>query len=548
VIHISRLSQLPVPAVTRHALRRRRRNASQTRSTISRTQISSKISAGLTAVDGSPLACEASVEYPALWNHKQVEAQHLYFFRNDGARKELDKEDEDAKMRSDSPDYHVRLAEILLAGYSTDAARAQREDEAHRQIRRALEEYQKLAADSPGNFDHLMKAADGYALVITRCGNVPGFATEVEELNRRLTDELPKLLAAFPDSIQSQWETAMCYNSWGRALYGCRIHLPTTEHAFSETAKILEKLSHSDSKRRYLWIWLASSYAYLGDVQWRLGKPADAETAHRRALTIYDEHAAKIAEDIAAAPFPGVEFEIVTADTYFAYFLASTQREEEAAEHVCKAALNQKRLTKPVELAGASYYLAIAQVQLGDKTGYRETCKALVDVPLNSANDLTKHAAIWTWCLAPAALEDMSLLVERAEEFVATNKLNRPHYALQTLGAVLYRAGQFDRAAEQLSASIAAYPSDPLRSFDTINYTRLLLAMTQWQQGRQDEARHLLAEVQRAIDLELQIQTIASHRRVTLEVLRREAEALIGKNQIEEDKHDESQTADEVRQ
>ena len=42
------------------------------------------------APDGSPLAAEASVEHPTLWNHKQVEAQHLYFSRNEGARKELD--------------------------------------------------------------------------------------------------------------------------------------------------------------------------------------------------------------------------------------------------------------------------------------------------------------------------------------------------------------------------------------------------------------------------------------------------------------------------
>jgi hypothetical protein len=42
------------------------------------------------APDGSPLAVEESVEHPALWNHKQVEAQHLYFSRNEGARKELD--------------------------------------------------------------------------------------------------------------------------------------------------------------------------------------------------------------------------------------------------------------------------------------------------------------------------------------------------------------------------------------------------------------------------------------------------------------------------
>jgi hypothetical protein len=45
----------------------------------------------LVAADGSPLLGEASVEHPALWNHKQVEAQHIFFSRNEGARKELDR-------------------------------------------------------------------------------------------------------------------------------------------------------------------------------------------------------------------------------------------------------------------------------------------------------------------------------------------------------------------------------------------------------------------------------------------------------------------------
>jgi len=43
------------------------------------------------AADGSPLVMEASVEHPAQWNHKQVEAQHIFFSRNPDARKELDR-------------------------------------------------------------------------------------------------------------------------------------------------------------------------------------------------------------------------------------------------------------------------------------------------------------------------------------------------------------------------------------------------------------------------------------------------------------------------
>jgi hypothetical protein len=40
--------------------------------------------------DGALLFIEASVEHPALWNHKQVDTQSIYFSRNEAARKVLD--------------------------------------------------------------------------------------------------------------------------------------------------------------------------------------------------------------------------------------------------------------------------------------------------------------------------------------------------------------------------------------------------------------------------------------------------------------------------
>src|SRR5262245_50920659 len=39
---------------------------------------------------GVLLACEASIEHPALWNGKRVEAQHLYFVRTGDERKALE--------------------------------------------------------------------------------------------------------------------------------------------------------------------------------------------------------------------------------------------------------------------------------------------------------------------------------------------------------------------------------------------------------------------------------------------------------------------------
>jgi hypothetical protein len=49
-----------------------------------------ELEASLVGADGAPLSVETSVEHPALWNHKQVDAQHLFFYRNEGSRKELD--------------------------------------------------------------------------------------------------------------------------------------------------------------------------------------------------------------------------------------------------------------------------------------------------------------------------------------------------------------------------------------------------------------------------------------------------------------------------
>jgi len=48
------------------------------------------VGGGVLGGDGSPLFIEASVEHPALWNHKQVDTQSVYFSRHEAARKELD--------------------------------------------------------------------------------------------------------------------------------------------------------------------------------------------------------------------------------------------------------------------------------------------------------------------------------------------------------------------------------------------------------------------------------------------------------------------------
>jgi hypothetical protein len=49
-----------------------------------------RLGGGLVGSDGAPLDVAASVEHPAIFNHKLVDAQHLYFSRGEAARRELD--------------------------------------------------------------------------------------------------------------------------------------------------------------------------------------------------------------------------------------------------------------------------------------------------------------------------------------------------------------------------------------------------------------------------------------------------------------------------
>jgi tetratricopeptide (TPR) repeat protein len=174
-------------------------------------------------------------------------------------------------------------------------------------------------------------------------------------------------------------------------------------------------------------------------------------------------------------------------------------------------------------------------LRLGDRAGYRSTCNALIDLPpVRSVDQSVNSRPVWPLCLAPDALDDMSRLVNRAEKFFTENPQHERHFNLYVLGAALYRAGDYKRAAQKLEESIDAYPRFPESSSDTLNYQQLLLAMTKWQLGKRDEARLLLAETQPAVDKELQFPSTTWVRRTTLELFRDEADALIEPKEADE--------------
>jgi serine/threonine protein kinase len=404
---------------------------------------------------------------------------------------------------------------------STDA----KNDKAHRFIRRVIDEYDRLPVDYPGDFNQRRNGLEGYVRAIGHCAAEPGFAAEVDELNRRLEAELPKFVADFPDSSDCQWHAALLYRHWAVQLLLYSDYFSTAQRALHESIKFHEKLTQSDSTRPGVWLYLADRNIVLGYVNWLRERPEEAEAAYRRAIEIYDQHEA---EEVAADTSSNVDSVINIDSVWLAYYLGCTDRDGKAAEFIRKAARSARRLTAPVDSAHALYWTALVQARLGDDAGYRETCKALVDVPVASADDSTKLITIITWCHAPAAIDDLSLPVKRAEELAAHNSFDWPHIVPYTLGAALYRDGQYERAAVELEKSIAAYPSDPQIGARTVNWQRLFLAMTKWQLGKREEAQLLLAAIQPAIDEELRSLATPFNFRLTLEVLRREAEALIG--------------------
>ena len=272
-----------------------------------------------------------------------------------------------------------------------------------------------------------------------------------------------------------------------------------------------------------------------------VGQTGGRRSGLSRAKQIYDEHPAEIAAEQTQA------YGIACHYVRLAYFLAHTHREDEAAECVRKAADVAKRITDPVHSVTVLWAMAPVQLRMGDHAGYRETCQALVDVPVADADDLTKVRVITTWCSGPDALDDLSLPVKRAEEFAANNSLGQPHVGPFCLGRALYRDGQYERAAEQLEASITAYPTNPVPGYDLINFQQLFLAMTQWQLGREDEARRLLEKTLPDVDMDLQSPVDGWNERAVLEVLRREAEALIGQNKEDEAPNNEKTKATDAK-
>jgi tetratricopeptide (TPR) repeat protein len=159
----------------------------------------------------------------------------------------------------------------------------------------------------------------------------------------------------------------------------------------------------------------------------------------------------------------------------------------------------------------------------GDKAAYGGACRQFLRG--FEASDLEPSVAnmlAWACALGPGALADYSEVVRLAEQAVASSPVSG---RLNTLGAILYRAGRFESSVRQLMRAVEAGGGDGTP------HDALFLAMAHHQLGHAEEARHWLR-------LGTAAEPIASSKprasgdtswipRLELHILRREACAMI---------------------
>jgi eukaryotic-like serine/threonine-protein kinase len=177
------------------------------------------------------------------------------------------------------------------------------------------------------------------------------------------------------------------------------------------------------------------------------------------------------------------------------------------------------------------YFQALLSLYHGDTDGYRAACAAMLD-RFGKQDQPGNPKVEWTCTLAPDAVADPSKVVALAEKALAREGPNGD--TLRVLGAALYRAGQLTEAAQRLTEAVAG-PRNPGRLRGTPEYNWLLLAMVLHQLGQAEEARGWLTKAVQEIDQP----TVERrkdpgfdtwNRRLTLQLLRQEAETLLGVN------------------
>src|SRR5262249_31529766 len=177
------------------------------------------------------------------------------------------------------------------------------------------------------------------------------------------------------------------------------------------------------------------------------------------------------------------------------------------------------------------YQYALLRLHQGDRDGYRSACAHLLDHFGHAKQLDTTEIVAWTCVLSPNAVGDPAQIVHLAEKALASEPKHSSY--LNTLGAALYRAGQYAEAVQRLTESEALFEKTQKPSH-TVVYTWLFRAMAHQRLGQTAQAQQWLAKAVQGIEQATPQMLKAPgantwNRRLTLQLLRCEAEATLKK-------------------
>ena len=203
------------------------------------------------------------------------------------------------------------------------------------------------------------------------------------------------------------------------------------------------------------------------------------------------------------------------------YFYVEQEETDKAEDEFARA----------IELDGdtrhAWYLPALVRAAVADEKGYRAACRTVLDCFEKSDEREILNQVAWTCAIGPDVIDDYRRVVRLTDRTMAD--VDEPMHHLQnTRGAVLYRAGRFDDAAEQLEEAVADHwkGGTPWDWF--------FLAMAHHELGNADDAHDWLDKAVEWIDEddsesgeEESRPELGWDQQLELEILRQEAEALL---------------------
>jgi WD40 repeat protein/tetratricopeptide (TPR) repeat protein len=178
--------------------------------------------------------------------------------------------------------------------------------------------------------------------------------------------------------------------------------------------------------------------------------------------------------------------------------------------------------------ARAQYVNGLARLGSGDRSGYRRVCAETLERFGRTENAEAANYAAWACVLGPEAVRELEQPVRLAARALDADPQDA--YAV-TLGAALFRAGRFREAIRRLEPAGNAKKADPTKVTPySPAYRWLFLAMAHQRLGNAAEARRWLDKASRWMKRQAQDPSNPAeglwNRRLTLQLLRREAEAL----------------------